>query len=99
MLRNVAERTDSDVRRGCSMMTVLRSRVWNGVLLAALLLSLLGSAVTPSHAQAGAAPTEQDDTLRTPLTVKVSMAELPSINRTAEATIVVSSSERASGIQ
>lgn len=81
------------------MLMLRRSRVWSGFLLAALLLSLLGTLVTPSPARAGTDPPEYDDELRTPLTVEVSMAELPSVGKSAEVTIVVSSTERADGVQ
>lgn len=76
-----------------------RSRVWNGFLLAALLLSLLSTVVAASPARASTAPSEHDDELSTPLAIEVTMTELPAIGKTAAVTIVVSSTERAAGIR
>ena len=81
------------------MLISRRSRIWSGILLAALLLSMLGTVAAPSPARAAAAPPEHDDEFGTPLSVELSLAELPSVGKTAELTIVVSSTERAEGVQ
>ena len=57
------------------MLIPLRSRVWNGFLLAALLLSLLGTVATPSPMRAASAPPEHDDELGTPLVVAPAAAK------------------------
>jgi hypothetical protein len=72
---------------------------WRGVVLAALLLSLLSTATTPSFAREGAEPPDTDDDLHTPLSVEVSMNQLPPVNTTAEVTIVVSSTQPVSGVR
>ena len=81
------------------MLMFLRSRVWNGLLLGALLLSLFGALVAPSPARADTDPPEHDDDRHTPLGVEVTMAELPSVGKSSEVTIVVSSTQPASGVR
>jgi hypothetical protein len=81
------------------MMKSVHSTAWRAVVLLALLFSLLSTAVTQSPARADAAPSDRvDDELRTPLAVEVSMAEMPTVDQTAEVTIVVSSTQPAAGI-
>jgi hypothetical protein len=83
------------------MLMTLYSRTWRGVVLVALLLSLLNTAMTPSPARAEAAPSDRtdDDRQHSPLVVEVSMAKTPAVNKTAKVTIVVSSTQPASGVR
>lgn len=81
------------------MLISRRSTIWNGIFLAALLLSLLSTAVTLSPARADTAPPDGDDRPLSPLAVEVMMAELPAVNKSAEVTIVVSSTERAADVR
>lgn len=89
---------DNEVKEVLSMQIVHRSRIWSGIFLAALLLSLLGSLPAPSPARASVAP-HYDHEMQTPLNVDVSMTALPAVGEPAEVTIVVSSTERAGGVR
>jgi hypothetical protein len=64
-----------------------------------LLLSMIGAAGAQSPAPSKVVESDPDSDRRTPLAVEVTMAEMPSVNKTAEVTIVVSSSEPAAGVR
>jgi|GEM_PF-7071612 len=75
-----------------------RFGLWRGFFVVALLLSMIGTAGARSTVPSPIVESDPGHDRRTPLTVAISLSETPSLHKTAEATIVVSSSQPANSV-